>query len=109
MSILKKFFSRAPEDETVLASESPFSNQIYLEQSEYWHIIIFGEARDYMTALISPNYDTLKSIAINNKIQYNSVEELVVNSLIIQKVKKDIDYHQSSFAKYERVRKKLRK
>lgn len=69
------------------------------------HIIIFGDNRDYITAIISPNYDSLKSIAIANKIQYNSIEELVVNDIILKEVKKEIDFQQSSLAKYEKVRK----
>lgn len=69
------------------------------------HIIIFGDNRDYITAIISPNYDSLKSIAIVNKIKYNSVEELVVNETILKEVKKEIDFQQSSLAKYEKVRK----
>lgn len=69
------------------------------------HIMIIGENRDYITAIISPNYDVLKSIAIANKIQYNSIDELVKNEIILKVVKKDLDNHQSTLAKYEKVRK----
>lgn len=68
-------------------------------------IIIFGDDKDYITAIVSPNFDILKSMAIANNIAYSSMSELVNNKQIIAEVKKDINNRQSTLAKYERVRK----
>lgn len=69
------------------------------------HIAIFGENKDYLTALISPNFELLKSIAIERNIAFESNYDLVKSKDINDLVMKDINEHQDSLAKYERVRK----
>lgn len=85
-------------------SPSPIEN--LLRMSDYIEFIaIYGNDRDYLTAVISPDYEQLKNLAEVNSIKFTNINELVNDSKIIKIIKKDIDKRQSTLAKYERVRK----
>lgn len=85
-------------------SPSPIEN--LLRMSDYIEFIaIYGNDRDYLTAVISPDYEQLKKLAEVNSIKFTNINELVNDSKIIKIIKKDIDKRQSTLAKYERVRK----
>ena len=43
MSLLKKIFNNAPDDESILESESAFSKELHLDKPENWYLVIFGE------------------------------------------------------------------
>lgn len=85
-------------------SPAPIENLIRMSDViEY--IAIYGNDKEYLTALISPNFDQLNLLAERSGIKFNSISELVNNPIIKKFVKNDIDKYQSSLAKYERVRK----
>lgn len=85
---------------------SPAPIEDMIRMSEYVeHIVIFGENKDYLTALVSPNFELLKSIAEVKNIAFESNYDLVANKEIIDIVMKEINERQSSIAKFERVRK----
>lgn len=88
-----KNISPAPIEDMIRMSE-------FVEQ-----IVIFGENKDYLTALVSPNFELLKSIASEKNIATESNYDLVKNREINNIVMKEINEHQESLAKYERVRK----
>ncbi|MGA2297192.1 MAG: long-chain fatty acid--CoA ligase, partial [FCB group bacterium] len=69
------------------------------------HCVLVGDKRDYITALISPDFDELKKLADTFGLVYNSLSDLITNPKIIQVIKNDIDRYQKDFAKFERVRK----
>ena len=69
------------------------------------HVVIIGNNRDFMTALITPDFEQIKNLADSMKITYKNELELVSNEYIIKAIKKDIDFQQKDIAKYERVRK----
>lgn len=85
---------------------SPAPIEDMIRMSEFVeHIVIFGENKDYLTALVSPNFELLKSIAEVKNIAFESHYDLVTNKEIIDIVMKEINERQSSLAKFERVRK----
>ncbi|MBI5324639.1 MAG: long-chain fatty acid--CoA ligase [Ignavibacteriae bacterium] len=85
----------APQPIENILSQSP-----YIE-----HCVLIGDKRDYITALLTPDFDQLKKLADTFGIKYDSQSELIGNGKIIQTIKNDIDRLQNDFAKYERVRK----
>ncbi|TAL69837.1 MAG: long-chain fatty acid--CoA ligase [Bacteroidetes bacterium] len=85
----------APQPIENILSQSP-----YIE-----HCVLIGDKRDYITALLTPDFEQLKKIADTFGIKYDSPSELIGNDKIIQIIKNDIDRLQVDFAKYERVRK----
>lgn len=77
-----------------------------LSQSKFIeNVVLIGERREFCTALISPNYEQLESLAKDFDIKFDNVSELISNPKIINTYKKEIDYLQRDLAKYEKVRK----
>ncbi len=72
----------------------------YIEQC-----VLIGDNREYCTAILTPNYDEIKLLADRFNIKYENEEELVRNEKFLSHVKRDIDYLQRDFSKFERVRK----
>jgi long-chain acyl-CoA synthetase len=69
------------------------------------YIAIFGEGKDYLIGLVSPDGDALKSLSSSLGIEYDKMETIIQNKKVLSAIKKDIDIHQSSLSKFERVRK----
>ncbi len=80
--------------------ENTLSQSIYIE-----HVLLVGDRREFLTALITPDYEQLRKLAVELGITYEKPSELITNEQIINTIKKDIDRLQSDLAKYERVRK----
>jgi len=68
-------------------------------------VCLVGNRRNFISALIIPNYELLKKYAENAELSLTSNEELVQNEQIIDLIKQEIDPLQSSFASYETVKK----
>lgn len=76
-----------------------------LQQSKYIeHVVLFGDSREYNTALISPNFEQLRDLAEEFEIEFDNEDELIANKKIVHHIKHEIDYYQKDLAKYERVR-----
>ncbi len=74
-------------------------------QSRYIeHCVLIGDNREYITALLTPNFEQLKGLAEDFKIEYKVEDELIANQLIIKQIQKDIDYLQKDLSKFEKVR-----
>lgn len=84
----------APQPIENLLTSSP-----YIERC-----VLVGNNREFVTALISPDFEQLKRLADNFELKYNDVGELINNPKIINTIKQDIDRLQKDLAKYERVR-----
>jgi long-chain acyl-CoA synthetase len=80
--------------------ENALTQSRFIEQC-----IILGDSRDFVTALITPDFEELASLAETLGITYESQSELIAHKKIVDTIKKDIDYLQKDHAKYERVRK----
>lgn len=82
----------------------PIENMI--SQSRYVDIcLLIGDNREFVTALISPNFDQLKNYAANLNLKYENMNELISHPKITELFKEEIDYYQKDFSKYEKVRK----
>jgi long-chain acyl-CoA synthetase len=80
--------------------ENILSQSLYIE-----HVLLVGDRREYITALITPDYEQLKKLADDLDIKYDKETELITNDKVIGVIKRDIDKLQQDHAKYERVRK----
>ncbi len=75
-------------------------------QSRYIeNCLLIGDNREYISALISPNFEQLAMLAKEFNIEFSSPTELISNSKIINFIKKDIDFYQKDLSKFERIRK----
>ncbi|MBS3999476.1 MAG: long-chain fatty acid--CoA ligase [Desulfobulbaceae bacterium] len=85
---------------------APQAIENLLSQSRYIdHCVLIGDNREFISALITPNFEQLKDLAVELGVEYNNVTELIANNKIIAHIKKDIDFYQSDLSKFERVRK----
>ncbi|MBX3044788.1 MAG: long-chain fatty acid--CoA ligase [Candidatus Kapabacteria bacterium] len=66
--------------------------------------VLIGDNREYITALITPNFEQLESLAKGFGIEYANVTELISNDKIITHIKQDIDFYQKDLSKFERIR-----
>lgn len=85
----------APQPIENVLSQSPFIEQV----------ILLGDNREFVTALITPDFNQLKVLAESLGVQYENMDELTYHPQIVKVIKNDIDRLQKDFAKYERVRK----
>lgn len=75
-------------------------------QSKYIdQCVLIGDNREYCVALLTPNYSEIKNLADSFNVKYDNESDLLSNEQIISHIKKDIDYLQKDFSKFERVRK----
>jgi len=88
-----KYVAPTPIENMFLASK-------YIDQ-----FVIIGDRRMFITALIVPDFDALKEYADANRIQYNSVEELVKMKQIYELLDRELDQFQKKLANFERIRK----
>jgi long-chain acyl-CoA synthetase len=72
----------------------------YIEQAA-----VIGDDRKYVSALIVPAYDALKSYAELAKIKYDNLEDLIKNEQIIEFYEGRIRRIQQDLAAYEQVKK----
>jgi long-chain acyl-CoA synthetase len=59
----------------------------------------------FLSALIVPDFESLKEYADSNKIYYSNVEDLTKNNEIYDLIEKDLEQFQKQLANFERVRK----
>ncbi len=88
-----KYIAPTPIENMFLASK-------YIDQ-----FILIGDRRMFLSALIVPDYEALKEYADANRIQYNSVEDLVEMKQIYELLDKEMGLFQKKLANFERVRK----
>ncbi len=93
------FVSNAGKNIAPQPIENLLTQSKYIEQ-----VILIGDYREYCTALITPDFEQLESLAADLDINFGKASELIINEKIISHVKRDIDYIQKDLAKYERVR-----
>jgi long-chain acyl-CoA synthetase len=80
--------------------EELVSNLPYIDQ-----IIVIGNERMYVTALIVPDVSELKNLAKNNNINIEFESDLFTNPVILKTVEKGINDAQKNLATYEKIRK----
>ncbi len=82
------------------ALETELVNSPYIDQ-----VVVIGDKRNYLTALIVPNYDKITQLADNLNIQYDSIRELINHYKIVNIVHEDVQRIQQNFARYEQIKK----
>ncbi|MCF8306165.1 MAG: long-chain fatty acid--CoA ligase [Ignavibacteriales bacterium] len=88
-----KYIAPAPLENLFLSSK-------FIEQ-----FVLIGDKRMFLSALIVPDFESIKEYADANRIQYNNVEELVNMKQIYEMLEKELGQIQKNIANYERVRK----
>ncbi len=71
----------------------------YIEQ-----VAVIGDQRKYVSALIVPAYDALKSYAESAKIKYDTIEDLLKNEKIIEFYEGRLKQIQQDLASFEQVK-----
>ena len=79
--------------------ENALVNSPYIEQ-----VMLIGDKRNFISALIAPSFDSLKAWAEEKGITYDSSEELIALSTVQELIQDEIDKHSEDFARYEKVR-----
>ncbi|WP_443945875.1 AMP-dependent synthetase/ligase [Pedobacter sp. AW1-32] len=79
--------------------ENKYKESIFIEQ-----IMILGENRKFPSALIVPNFETLKSWAAKKGISSSSNEELIKNDQVLAKFDEVIRAASTEFGKWEQVK-----
>ncbi len=79
--------------------ESLIGQDHYIE-----HIIVAGDRREYLTALIVPDYDALKEYARSGKISWTSMEDLTGKPEIYDFYRQRIDMHSDYLPPHEKIR-----
>jgi len=72
----------------------------YIEQ-----VLVLGDKRNYLSALIVPSFATLKKYAADHGISYSTTEELIGNEEIYKVVDADIQNLTKELARFEQVKK----
>jgi len=71
------------------------------------HILVYGDRRKYITALVTLSPDGLESFARSNSISYSSLDELVHHPLVLREVEGIVSRKNQRLATYEQIRKFL--
>ncbi|HEX6982528.1 MAG TPA: AMP-dependent synthetase/ligase [Balneolaceae bacterium] len=67
-------------------------------------LVVIGERRPYMAALIVPNFEVLEEQAKKEGISYDSVEELLTRDEIQNIYRREIRHYSGELASHEKVR-----
>ncbi|MFA8449692.1 MAG: long-chain fatty acid--CoA ligase [Bacteroidales bacterium] len=73
--------------------ESPFIDSL----------VVLGENQKFAAALITPNFDHLKSWCKIKNIPYTNNQEMVLNKSIIMRFKKEVDHYNKTFGATEKI------
>ncbi|MGO4878625.1 long-chain fatty acid--CoA ligase [Pedobacter psychrotolerans] len=79
--------------------ENKYKESIFIEQ-----IMVLGENRKFPSALVVPNFETLKSWANKKGIAFTNPEDLIRNEQVLTKYNEVIEALNVSFGKWEQVK-----
>lgn len=82
------------------AIESRLGEDKYIDQ-----VAVIGDSRKYVTAIIVPAIEAVKEYARRKKIQYQSLEDLLKNSQIMDMIGRRIEALQDGLASFEKIKK----
>ncbi len=80
--------------------ETLFQSSKYIDQ-----FVLIGDRRTYLSALIVPDFESLREYADTHNIPYNRVEDLTNKQEIYELIEKEMNVIQRKLANYEKVRK----
>jgi long-chain acyl-CoA synthetase len=82
----------------------PIENQ--LSQSRWIdQLLLIGEKRDYISALIVPNFEYMQEMAKSKGIAFVNNRDLMEDDTVLREIQRDIDSLLGQFSKFEKVRK----
>jgi len=82
-----------------LAIESAFNTDPYIEL-----VIVVGDARKYLTAIVIPNFDTLHPWAQEQGVGYQTDTDLVQTAEVVALMQASIDRVNDTLARYEQIK-----
>lgn len=68
-------------------------------------IAVIGDQQKYVTALAVPSFENLKKYALEHKISFKDVEDLITHNQIITLFEKRFEELQKEFSKFEKIKK----
>lgn len=69
------------------------------------NIVVIGEKRKFISALVVPNFEKVEQYARENNIPFPNRNELIQNEQIVNLVKDEIDKATSDLSSYEKIKK----
>lgn len=77
-----------------------------LKKSKYIEdVCLVGDGRKFISAIVIPNYESVRGWAAKNGLSFADNRELVQNDRVNRLIQEEIERHQSDFARYEKVKK----
>ena len=80
--------------------EKEVENARHIEQ-----VLLIGEKRNFISALIVPDFENLIMFAKANKLNTEQPEELIKEQAVIDLIQKEVDGRQKHVSNYEKIRK----
>ena len=80
--------------------EKEIENARHIEQ-----VLLIGEKRNFISALIVPEFENLIKFAKANKLNTEQPEELIKEQAVIDLIQKEVDGRQKHVSNYEKIRK----
>ncbi|WP_298262895.1 long-chain fatty acid--CoA ligase [uncultured Lutibacter sp.] len=80
--------------------ETALINDSFIEQ-----IAVIGDQQKYVTALAVPSFENLKKYALEHKITFKDIEDLIANNQIKDMFEKRIEELQKEFSRFEKIKK----
>ena len=80
--------------------ENKYKESRFIEQ-----IMVVGENKKLPAALIVPSFTFLKDYCLRKDIKYNSIDDIIKNERIINRISEEIDLYNQKFGKWEQVKK----
>lgn len=80
--------------------EKEVENARHIEQ-----VLLIGEKRNFISALIVPDFENLMMFAKANNLNRDQPEELIKEQAVIDLIQNEVDERQKHFSNYEKIRK----
>jgi len=84
-----------------------FLENLFVDESLISHILVYGDRRKYITALITLHPDALATFASAASITYSSPEELIHHPQVLQEVEAVVSRKNQRLASFEQIKKFL--
>lgn len=84
---------------------NPFLIEEKMAQSPFIdNIMVVGENQKFAAAIISPNFQYLKSWANVHKIEFKDINELISNAEVIARFRKEVNKYNTELGDYEKIK-----
>lgn len=79
--------------------ENQLISSPYIEQ-----VVVIGDKRKFLTALIVPNFEAIQKYAEDMQIQLSTIDELIHDKAIKNLIRSEINHVTSLFARFEQIK-----